>query len=74
MLTLHDDGIVENPVEERGGNDGIAEGLTPFGKAAVQLWASDNLPPGYSIRWRRHQGPEQAGGVIRLQFAGAEPR
>ena len=32
---LNDDGMVEQAVEQRGGNDGIAEGLAPFGKAAV---------------------------------------
>ncbi len=34
-LNLHHDGMVEQPVEEGGGDDGIAEHLTPFGKAAV---------------------------------------
>ena len=34
-LDLHDDGVVEQPVEQRGGDDGIAEDVAPFGKAAV---------------------------------------
>jgi len=28
--------VVQEPVEERGGDDGIAEDLAPFGKAAVR--------------------------------------
>ena len=32
---LDDDGVVQEAVEERRGDDGIAEHLTPFGKAAV---------------------------------------
>ena len=32
---LDDDGVVEQPIEQRGGDDGIAEDLAPFGKAAV---------------------------------------
>ena len=34
-LDLDDDGVVEQAVEQRGGDDGIAEDLSPFGKAAV---------------------------------------
>ena len=34
-LDLDDDGVVEQPVEQRGGDDGIAEDLAPFGEAAV---------------------------------------
>ena len=34
-LDLDDDGVVKQPVEQRGGDDGIAEDLAPFGKAAV---------------------------------------
>jgi len=32
---LHDDRIVQQAVEECGGDDGVAEDLAPFGKAAV---------------------------------------
>jgi hypothetical protein len=32
---LYDDGVVEQPVEQRGGDDGIAEDLAPFREAAV---------------------------------------
>ena len=32
---LDDDGMVEKPVEQRGGDDGIAEDLTPFSEAAI---------------------------------------
>ena len=32
---LDDDGVVQEAVEERGGDDGIAEDLAPFGEAAV---------------------------------------
>jgi hypothetical protein len=32
---LDDDGMVEQPVEQRGGDDGVAEDLAPFGEAAV---------------------------------------
>ena len=34
-LDLDDDGMVEQPIEQRGGDDGIAEDLAPFGEAAV---------------------------------------
>ena len=34
-LDLYDDGVVEQPVEQRRGDDGIAEHVAPFGKAAV---------------------------------------
>ena len=34
-LDLNDDGVMEQPVEERGSDDGIAEDFAPFGKAAV---------------------------------------
>ena len=34
-LDLDDDGVVEQAVEQRGGDDGIAEDLAPFGEAAV---------------------------------------
>ena len=34
-LDADDDGVVEEPVEQRGGDDGVAEHLAPFGKAAV---------------------------------------
>ena len=32
---LDDDGVVEQPIEERGGDDEIAENLAPFCEAAV---------------------------------------
>ena len=35
-LDLNDDSVVEQPVEQRGGDDGIAEDLAPFGEAAVR--------------------------------------
>jgi hypothetical protein len=34
-LDADDDGVVEEAVEQRGGDDGVAEHLAPFGKAAV---------------------------------------
>ena len=32
---LDDDGVMQQRIEERGGNDGMAEELAPFGEAAV---------------------------------------
>ena len=32
---LDDDGVMQQPVQKRGGDDGIAEDITPFGKASV---------------------------------------
>ena len=32
---LDDDGVVEEPVEQRGCDDGVAEDFAPFRKAAV---------------------------------------
>lgn len=32
---LDHDGMVQQPVEQCGGDDGIAEDLTPFGEAAI---------------------------------------
>jgi len=32
---LDDNGMMEQSVEERGGDDGIAEDVTPFGEAAI---------------------------------------
>ena len=32
---LNDDGMMEQPVEQRGGDDGIAEHVAPFGEAMV---------------------------------------
>src|SRR3954464_11574340 len=34
-LDADDDGMVEEAIQQRGGDDGVAEHLTPFGKAAV---------------------------------------
>ena len=34
-LDLNDHGMMEQPIEERGGDDGIAEDLSPFGEATV---------------------------------------
>lgn len=33
---LDDDGMVQQPIEQRGGGDGIAGDLASFGKAAVR--------------------------------------
>lgn len=33
---LHDDGMMQEPVEQRGGEDGIAEHVAPFGKTPVR--------------------------------------
>ena len=33
---LDDDGVVQQPIEQRGGDDGIAEHLAPFGEATVR--------------------------------------
>ena len=35
-LDLDDDGMVKQAVEQRGGDDGAAKDLAPFGKAAVR--------------------------------------
>ncbi len=35
-LDLDDDGVVQEPVEEGGGDDGVAEDLGPLGEAAVR--------------------------------------
>ncbi len=32
---LNDDGVMKQPIQKRGGDDGIAEDVTPFGKASV---------------------------------------
>ena len=32
---VHDDGMVQQPVQQGGGDHGVAEHLAPFGKAAV---------------------------------------
>jgi transcriptional regulator with XRE-family HTH domain len=37
---LNDDGMMEQPVEQRGCNDGIAEHVSPFGEATV--WGEDH--------------------------------
>ena len=34
-LDLNDHGVMEQPVEQRGGDDGIAEHLAPFREATV---------------------------------------
>ncbi len=34
-LDLDDHGVMEQPVEQRGGDDGIAEQVSPFGEATV---------------------------------------
>ena len=34
-LDLDDDRVVQEPVEQRGGDDGVAEDLAPLGEAAV---------------------------------------
>ena len=34
-LDVDDDGVVQQPIQERGCNDGMAEEFTPFGEAAV---------------------------------------
>jgi hypothetical protein len=35
-LDVDNDGVVKQPVKQRGGNDRIAEYLPPFGKAAIR--------------------------------------
>lgn len=34
-IDLDNDGVMQQPVEERGGDNGAAEDFTPFGKASV---------------------------------------
>ncbi|MBB6511146.1 hypothetical protein F4695_004544 [Rhizobium soli] len=34
-LDLHDDGVMKQSVEKRGGDNWIAEGIAPFSEAAV---------------------------------------
>ena len=34
-LDLNDDSVVEQPIEQRGGDDGIAEDVSPFSEATV---------------------------------------
>ena len=33
---LHDDGVMQEPVQQRGGDDGISEYVAPLGKAPVR--------------------------------------
>ncbi|SER23345.1 hypothetical protein SAMN05518866_10734 [Sphingobium sp. YR768] len=35
-IDLDDDGVMQQAVEQRGGDDGAAEDFTPFGKASVR--------------------------------------
>jgi hypothetical protein len=35
-LDLEDDGVMKEPIEQRGGDDGIAEDLAPFREASVR--------------------------------------
>ena len=35
-LDLDHDGVVQQTVEQRGGDDGVAEDLAPFGEAAIR--------------------------------------
>jgi hypothetical protein len=57
---LDDDGVMQQPVEQRGGDDGIAEHVAPFGKAAVtatrrsRLYAALALPTERRQRDRQH--------------------
>lgn len=39
-LDLHDDRVVQQPIQQRGGDDGIAEDLAPLREAAVggEVW------------------------------------
>jgi hypothetical protein len=34
-LDVDDDGVMEEPVEQRGGDDGVTEDLAPLGEASV---------------------------------------
>ena len=34
-LDMHDDGVVKQPVQQGGGDHGIAKNIAPFGKAAI---------------------------------------
>ena len=62
-FNLDDDGVVKQPIEQRGGDDGIAEDLAPFGKAAVRgedhgaaLVASiDELEEQIAATWNNRQ-------------------
>ena len=36
-LDLDDHGVVQEPVEERGGDDRVAEDLAPLGKARLEV-------------------------------------
>jgi len=63
---LHDDGMMQEPVEQRGGDDGIAEHVAPFGKTrfevriivplsyrALTSWKNRLPPPGVTGRYPR---------------------
>ena len=48
-LDLDDDGVVKQPIEQRGGDDGIAKNLAPFGAASRSRrieWCHIKLNPG----------------------------
>ena len=51
-LDLDDDGVVQEAIEERGGDDGIAEDLAPFGEAAVRREERAIVSPCVLDRWR----------------------
>jgi hypothetical protein len=34
---LDDDGVMEKPIEERRGDDGVAEDVAPFGEAGLEV-------------------------------------
>ena len=39
-LDLDDDGVMEEPIEQRRGDDWIAEDVAPFGEADVEVGAA----------------------------------
>ena len=53
-LDLNDDGVMQEPVEERGGDDRIAEDLTPLGEATVER--REHVLPKLLVPWRISQG------------------
>jgi hypothetical protein len=54
---LDDDGMVQQPVEQRGSNDGMAKEIAPFGEAAIDVLA-DSLAIAFQLSGdRRNRQP-----------------
>lgn len=62
VVDLHDHGVVQQPIEQRGGDDLVAEHVAPLGKAAVAGGRSSTWAccPG-SVSKRRSNPADAAG-------------